>query len=374
MAALWSSQPYKTVYTVFFLLKTPPHLALLFLLYLFKPFRRLEEWSARQNLVSAAVEMFLGFVLATRCQAVLCTDPEDMKERHSRVDPPPEHLFTGVLEGSKHEAVMPAPVDAIWFPSPAPRDLAELKKQRVVLHFPGGAYFIALNHNYFGWIVADAMAKHMKATRTVWAPYRLTGTPGTCFPAALQDAITFYHHLLSLGIEPCNIILSGDSAGGNLVIALLRHLESLPLPSLPLPGGTMVFSPWTNLTAHTGHDYDESKNSRADVFQGHMLQTAVDLFSPRGEIPKDKAPYISPLHHPFKLSTPLFIHAGAAEGFFDDIKCFAQEMAQINGERVRFEATPLAPHDILISHQAFGMTESLNAAVDKAFEFLDHGD
>lgn len=37
MAPVWSSQPLKAIYTIFFLLKTPPYAAALFLYYLAKP-------------------------------------------------------------------------------------------------------------------------------------------------------------------------------------------------------------------------------------------------------------------------------------------------------------------------------------------------
>ncbi|KAM4065403.1 alpha/beta hydrolase fold domain-containing protein [Hirsutella rhossiliensis] len=373
MAPLWSSQPFKAVYTVFFLLKAPPHLALLFLQYLARPLRPLEEWDATTNLASAVLRMLFQYATATRSQRPMYTDPRKAKERLSRVEPAPDHLFTGILEGSEHEAIKPAPVDAIWFPSPAPRDAAELKKQKVVIHYPGGGYVLAFSHDFAGQTVADAMAAQMKATRTVWAQYRLSGTPETRFPAALQDAITFYHYVLSLGIDPGNIIVSGDSAGGNLVLALLRYLEDSPSSSLPLPGGAIIWSPWVHITAHAGRDYDNSRHSRSDLLIGPLLQWGAESFLPQGQVSKDTEAYTSPLHHPFKLSTPLFIHAGAAEAFHDDIKSFAEEMAQVNGHRVQFHATPLAPHNLLVTHKTFGMTEGLNVAMKEAYDFFERG-
>ena len=51
-------------------------------------------------------------------------------------------------------------------------------------------------------------------------------TPTTRVPAALQDAVTIYHHLLSTGIPSTSIILSGTSSGGHLVLGLLRYIAS----------------------------------------------------------------------------------------------------------------------------------------------------
>lgn len=369
MAPLWSCQPFKAIYAVFFLLAAPPRLTLLFLLYLAKPLRPLPEWSVKANIVSAMLRMSSQYSTATRSQRLLYSDPRTAKERHSRVEPPPQDLFTGVLEGSKHHGIEPAPVDVVWFPSPAPRDVAELQKQKVVLYFPGGAFVIGFSYGLLGKNAADSFAAHMKQSRTVWAQYRLSGTPETRFPAALQDAVTSYHYLLSLGIDPGNIILSGDSAGGNLALALLRYLESSSSP-LPLPGGAVVFSPWVHVTAHAGHDYEQSKNSLSDTLSAPFLQWGAESYLPL-EAAEDTQPYISPLHHPFKLSTPLFIQAGTAEGFHDDIKSFAQEMAQLNGHRVKFHATPLAPHDLVFNHKLFGMTEEMNGATKEACKFLE---
>ncbi|KAK5988695.1 Esterase-like protein [Cladobotryum mycophilum] len=371
MAPLWSSQPLKTIYMIFFLLKTPPHLALLFFRYLAKPLRPLPEWDIKANISSAMIKAFFQYVTATRSQRTLYTEPGKAKERHSRIEPPADRLFSGVLAAS--ETIKPMPVDGIWFPSPPPQDVAELKDQKVVLHFPGGAFIIAFGHQESGKSVADIMAKSMKATRTIWAQYRLAGTPETRFPAALQDALTFYQYVVSLGVEPENIILSGDSAGGNVVLALMRYLEhsqTQPEP-LPLPGGAIVFSPWVHVTSHAAEDYDQSNNSRSDILVGPLLQWGADSYLPEGELPSGIEAYISPLHHPFNLSIPLFIHAGAAEAFHADIQSFADEMAQMNGNRVQFHATTLAPHDILLSHEAFGMTESLETVVEEACGFFD---
>lgn len=55
--------------------------------------------------------------------------------------------------------------------------------------------------------------------------YRLSSHANCQFPAALQDAMTSYCYLTQeLGVSGSKIILSGDSAGGNLVLALLRYL------------------------------------------------------------------------------------------------------------------------------------------------------
>ena len=83
--------------------------------------------------------------------------------------------------------------------------------------------------------------------------------PESRYPRQLQQATALLRHLVEdLHKSPSNIIVTGDSAGGNLSIALISHL-SHPHPSidpLKLDGklaGAALVSPWV--------DFDISKPS-----------------------------------------------------------------------------------------------------------------
>lgn len=364
---LWSSQPFKALYTSYFLVKTPVHLLLLSVAYTVKPLRPQPAWSVKENVRAAMARMLFSFWSSIRSQRPVYTAPEKAQERHARVEPPPAAFFTGALAAS--DLVKPAAVDAIWFPSPPPSDSAELAKQKVVLHFPGGAFVLAFSHEASGRPIADALSKHFKADRVVWAQYRLSGTPETCFPAAVQDAVTFYHYIISLGVDPANIIVSGDSAGGNVAVALARYLQDSQT-KLPPPGGVAVFSPWVHVTLTAGKDYDQENHSQADVLHSSVLQWGADVYRPQGQLSPEMEAYISPLHHPFELSVPLYVQAGSAEGMHDQIRSFSEEMASIGGNRVLFRSTPLAPHNLPFCHDQFGKTKELGESLDEAFEFL----
>jgi acetyl esterase/lipase len=78
--------------------------------------------------------------------------------------------------------------------------------------------------------------------------------PGAPYPRQLQQASALLLHVLhNLKIAPSNIILTGDSAGANLVIALLSHISHphpstvLPIPRINLSSplrGAVLISPW----------------------------------------------------------------------------------------------------------------------------------
>ena len=65
--------------------------------------------------------------------------------------------------------------------------------------------------------------------------YRLA--PEHPYPAALEDALAAWEHILTQGHAPQNIIVAGDSAGGNLALALTLtlRLKNMELPYF-LPG------------------------------------------------------------------------------------------------------------------------------------------
>jgi acetyl esterase/lipase len=60
------------------------------------------------------------------------------------------------------------------------------------------------------------------------------------FPAGLNDCITSYNWVLSQGIKPENLVVAGDSAGGNLTLASLVKLRD---EGMPLPFAAVCLSP-----------------------------------------------------------------------------------------------------------------------------------
>lgn len=171
-------------------------------------------------------------------------------------------------------------------------------------------------------------------------------------------------------MDPANIIVSGDSAGGNVAVALARYLQDNQT-TLPLPKGFAVFSPWIHVTETAGKDYDQEAHSQSDVLHSSVLQWGADVYRPSGQLSPETEAYISPLHHAFKLSAPLYVQAGSAEGMHDKVRSFSEEMASIGGNRVLFRSTPLAPHNLPFTHEQFGKTKEFEELLNEIFEFLE---
>ncbi|KAI0204585.1 alpha/beta hydrolase fold-domain-containing protein [Astrocystis sublimbata] len=136
----------------------------------------------------------------------------------------------------------------------------ECKNATTVLYFHGGAYYLCdpVTHR----ALVKRMAKNFGG-RVYSVRYRLA--PQHPFPAALLDALVSYFTLLypppgsmHEAVSPRDIIFGGDSAGGNLALALSQLLlqlrrQDVAIPwfgadrAVPLPGGIAVLSPWLDI-------------------------------------------------------------------------------------------------------------------------------
>ncbi|KAF9217347.1 hypothetical protein BGZ59_004877 [Podila verticillata] len=131
----------------------------------------------------------------------------------------------------------------------------------VVLYFHGGAYSFcsARSHTKF---LAQLVKEIGPGTRAFSVDYRLA--PENPFPAAIHDAYAAYLYLTDpdnaaltlsedsapheLSVDPRDIVVGGDSAGGNLAAALMQYLVRYVKPAV-LPHATLLLSPWTDVTS-----------------------------------------------------------------------------------------------------------------------------
>lgn len=125
-------------------------------------------------------------------------------------------------------------VPAVWVTPP------EVSTDIVFLFFHGGAYVkgnVAASHG--------ALTCHCRKLggRALSVDYRVA--PEHPFPAALDDALMAYQHLLATGHLAGRIAVSGSSAGGGLALALMIACRDRGLPQ---PGAVVPISPWADLT------------------------------------------------------------------------------------------------------------------------------
>lgn len=105
---------------------------------------------------------------------------------------------------------------------------------RVILYIHGGGFVVGSveTRRMFTTYLADKMGYNVAA-----AAYRLA--PEHPFPAAPQDCLAVYRQLVRRFAAE-HIVLLGESAGGNLVLALLLEIKAA---GLPMPAAAFCLSP-----------------------------------------------------------------------------------------------------------------------------------
>ncbi len=152
--------------------------------------------------------------------------------------------------------------------------------------------------------------------------YRLA--PEHPYPAALQDAMKVWNYLMLLGYGARDIILVGDSAGGNLALALTLKLKD---EERLLPRGIVLMSPWTDLTS-SGKTHET--NARIDpVLDKEYIDRMIVAYTAGAGEGLD-CPYISPLFGDFKGFPPTYIQVGDNEILLSDSIELHRRMVEAN--------------------------------------------
>jgi epsilon-lactone hydrolase len=210
-------------------------------------------------------------------------------------------------------------VDAEWIvPPDAPRDKA-------ILYLHGGGFRLGSVTSHRDLIARIAEAS---GCRSLAINYRLA--PEHRFPAPIEDTLAAYHWMQHQGLKPDDIVVVGDSAGGNLALAAMLSLRQR---GLPLPVAAALMSPWTDLTA-SGASYV----SRAEADPIHQRKMVLALAkSYLGEDGDPRDPLASPLFADLAGLPPLLIQVGDRETVRDDSIRFA-ERARTAGVEVELQS------------------------------------
>jgi acetyl esterase/lipase len=192
--------------------------------------------------------------------------------------------------------------------------------------------------------------------RVLSIDYRLA--PEHPYPQGLEDCITSYKWLISSGIDPKNIIISGDSGGGYYSLITLITLKNR---GIPLPAGAIVFSPATDL-AMTSKSF--KNNAPTDPILADLgiywwvecYLSGADPYSPK----------VSPLYSDLSGLPPILIQATTSEMLYDDAKKF-YEKAKKAGVNVVFQTWDESLHEF----QIYDLPES-NEAFANAKSFIEN--
>jgi monoterpene epsilon-lactone hydrolase len=223
----------------------------------------------------------------------------------------------------------------------------------VILYFHGGVY---VNGSAIGSVPLAADLARRTGAAVVSVDYRLA--PEYPYPAALEDAQDAYAGLLERGIEPGNIAVSGESAGGGLAVALLLALQDF---ETPLPSSAYLMSPYVDLTLSGSTIID--KQQLDPTLTGDGLRWRVADYAGATD---PSNPYISPVYGDLRGLPPLLIQVGSHEILLSDAIRLAGWAAEAD-VATTLEVTPGVPH-VFQAYASF--LDEADAALDRAAEFL----
>ena len=284
------------------------------------------------------------------------------------------HLITGDVETwASIAGVKPSRVPGYWLDKPGadiPVEQKPVPGEMVLYCLHGGAYTYLSGHpTDLTASIARGILRHCKPIqRSFSLEYRLSTTApypdANPFPAAVIDALAGYNYLVNtVGFAPADVVIEGDSAGGNLTLALTRYLvEYSGHPGLPAAtNSVIVLSPWVDIGAsHYGPSSSESLfhmdyvDGREDIRACYSRRAFV---GPHGLEAASTNRYISPasldVEADFKGFPRTFIVAGGAERLYDSIVTLKKRMVADMGEgggegQVTYYEAPDAVHDYLL--------------------------
>ena len=214
-------------------------------------------------------------------------------------------------ENIKYKSVVAGNVNSEWI------TCGEVNENRIFMFMHGGGYYrgsIAAARGTVARISAEAKVKCLSIN------YRLA--PEHPFPAAIDDTYSAYKWLINEGTSPKQIIVSGQSAGGGLCLALLLKIKE---NNFFQPLGAVALSPWTDLS-QTGKTM--VTNEKIDpVISKQYLDRFAKLYFPNSY----KMSYLaSPIIGELSGLPDMLIQVGSAETMLDDSKRFFEKAKKAN--------------------------------------------
>ena len=196
----------------------------------------------------------------------------------------------------------------------------EIKPQssstQLIFHIHGGAFFLGSLNTHRAFMTDNAARTQMQVIH-VDDPL----APESGFPDALDALYDIYQLLLDQGIQAKDIILSGDSCGANLALALCLRLKENQDEQ---PSGLILMSPFLDLTLSSESLRFNRKHDA--LLSIEALEAGIDYYL-GNRIATDN-PQVSPLFDDLSGLPPTLVQVGSKEILLDDAKRFRDQAKQ----------------------------------------------
>lgn len=225
-------------------------------------------------------------------------------------------------------------------------------RSKIILYCHGGGY----TSGTLGYarLIASRMAL-ATGYEVLAFQYRLA--PEHPYPEALEDARLVWEYLMYLGWGARDIILAGDSAGGNLALELALDLRD---SQRMLPWRMVLLSPWTDMTA-SGDSYEECRDLDPLLTRAY-IEAVREAYAPGEDW---SLPEFSPLFADLQGLPPTLIQVGGREILRDDSTRLHQKLLEA-GVPSMLQSWP----DMWHVFQMFPM-KSASEAMEQMAQFLE---
>lgn len=236
------------------------------------------------------------------------TDPEDLKRQRLGQEALGRLLTPPI--GFSWEPFEIDGIPAAWVRPEGGHD-----RSKIILYCHGGGY----TSGTLGYarLIASRMAL-ATGYEVLAFQYRLA--PEHPYPEALEDARLVWEYLMYLGWGARDIILAGDSAGGNLALELALDLRD---SQRMLPWRMVLLSPWTDMTA-SGDSYEECRDLDPLLTRAY-IEAVREAYAPGEDW---SLPEFSPLFADLQGLPPTLIQVGGREILRDDSTRLHQKLLE----------------------------------------------
>ncbi|WP_297108519.1 alpha/beta hydrolase [uncultured Devosia sp.] len=190
---------------------------------------------------------------------------------------------------------------------PCPAELVRLPgsdENQLVIYYHGGGFLFGSPRSHR--TIATHLAKVSGAT-VLSVDYRLA--PEHPAPTAHDDAYAAYFWALEHGYAPASIVLSGDSAGGNLALSTAVRARD---NGVPLPSCLVLMSPALDFASE-----GESHRTLADapLVNRELMGLFNAVYIGAGDL---RSPQVTPFYGDVSGLPPVLVHVGSWELLRDD--------------------------------------------------------
>ena len=233
----------------------------------------------------------------------------------------------------------------------------EIKPQQqstqLIFHIHGGAFFLGSMNTHRAFMTQIATRTQMQVLHL---DYPLS--PEHPYPDALDAIWDVFHVLIDQGIQAKDIVLSGDSCGANLALALALKLKKQGLHQV---NALVLMSPWLDLTL-TGESLRYNRVHDA-LLSIETLEAGTQYYlAPEHD---RSAPEVSPYFDDLSGLPPCLVQVGSKEILLSDAQRF-HEKARDAGVDVRYKLYTGMWHNF----QMFSWFDDAQRSLHDLAEFL----